>query len=72
MRMKAEGRLKGDAVVATVWSSIGLELALKQAGIDMVLLVATVVMEEMLDGTCHSVASSQGVFLGLSVHGLSR
>jgi phosphoglucosamine mutase len=33
--MKAGGRLKGDAIVATVMSNIGLELALKQAGIGM-------------------------------------
>ena len=35
-QMRAEGRLKGDAVVATVMSNIGLELALRKAGIDMV------------------------------------
>jgi len=35
-QMKAEGRLKGDAVVATVMSNIGLEIALKDAGIEMV------------------------------------
>ena len=35
-RMKAEGRLKGDTVVATVMSNIGLELALREAGIDLV------------------------------------
>ena len=34
-RMKAEGRLTGDAIVATVMSNIGLELALKAAGIAM-------------------------------------
>ena len=34
--MKAEGRLKGDAVVATVMSNIGLEVALREAGIDTV------------------------------------
>ncbi|MCM3881554.1 MAG: phosphoglucosamine mutase [Vicinamibacterales bacterium] len=32
-QMKAEGRLRGDAVVATVMSNIGLELALKKEGI---------------------------------------
>jgi phosphoglucosamine mutase len=50
MRMKAEGRLKGDAVVATVMSNIGLELALKKAGIDMVRCSVgdKYVMEEML------------------------
>jgi phosphoglucosamine mutase len=34
-RMKEEGRLSGDAIVATVMSNIGLELALKDAGITM-------------------------------------
>jgi len=33
--MRANGRLKGDAIVATVMSNIGLELALKDAGIGM-------------------------------------
>jgi len=35
-RMKTEGRLKGNAVVATVMSNIGLELALKELGVDLV------------------------------------
>jgi phosphoglucosamine mutase len=35
-QMKAEGRLKGNAVVATVMSNIGLEVALREAGIDTV------------------------------------
>jgi phosphoglucosamine mutase len=35
-RMKEEGRLKGDAIVATVMSNIGLELALREAGIGLV------------------------------------
>jgi phosphoglucosamine mutase len=34
--MKARGRLKGDAIVATVMSNIGLELALGALGISMV------------------------------------
>jgi phosphoglucosamine mutase len=34
--MKARGRLKGDAIVATVMSNIGLELALGGLGISMV------------------------------------
>jgi len=34
--MKAEGRLKGNAVVATVMSNIGLEIGLREAGIDLV------------------------------------
>ena len=35
-QMKAEGRLKGNAVVATVMSNIGLERALGEEGIDTV------------------------------------
>jgi phosphoglucosamine mutase len=35
-QMKAEGRLKGSAVVATVMSNIGLEIALREAGIGIV------------------------------------
>ena len=50
MRMKTEGRLKGNAVVATVMSNIGLEIALKKAGIDLVRCSVgdKYVMEEML------------------------
>jgi len=33
--LKADGRLKGDAIVATVMSNIGLEIALREAGIGM-------------------------------------
>ena len=49
-RMKAEGRLKNNAVVATVMSNIGLELALREAGIEMVRCPVgdKYVMEEML------------------------
>jgi phosphoglucosamine mutase len=49
-RMKAEGRLRNNAVVATVMSNIGLELALRQAGIDMIRCPVgdKYVMEEML------------------------
>jgi phosphoglucosamine mutase len=48
--MKAEGRLKGDAVVATVMSNIGLEIALRDAAIQMVRCPVgdKYVMEEML------------------------
>ncbi len=48
-QMKAEGRLKGDAVVATVMSNIGLEVALREAGIDTVRCAVgdKHVMEEM-------------------------
>jgi phosphoglucosamine mutase len=49
-QMKAEGRLKGNAVVATVMSNIGLEIALREAGIDIVRCAVgdKYVMEEML------------------------
>jgi len=49
-RMKAEGRLKGNAIVATVMSNIGLEIALKNAGIDIVRCAVgdKYVMEAML------------------------
>jgi phosphoglucosamine mutase len=49
-RMKTEGRLKQDTVVATVMSNIGLELALRAAGIQMVRSPVgdKYVMEEML------------------------
>ena len=49
-QMKAEGRLKGNAVVATVMSNIGLELALREAGIDIVRCPVgdKYVMEEMI------------------------
>jgi phosphoglucosamine mutase len=49
-QMKAEGRLKGDAVVATVMSNIGLEIALRDAGMEIVRCAVgdKYVMEEML------------------------
>jgi phosphoglucosamine mutase len=49
-QMKAEGRLRGDGVVATVMSNIGLELALREAGIEMVRCPVgdKYVMEEMI------------------------
>jgi len=48
--LKAEGRLKGNAVVATVMSNIGLELALRDAGMGIVRCPVgdKYVMEEML------------------------
>ena len=48
--MKADGRLKGNAVVATVMSNIGLEIALRDAAIDIVRCPVgdKYVMEEML------------------------
>ncbi|MBI4886532.1 MAG: phosphoglucosamine mutase [Acidobacteria bacterium] len=49
-QMKAEGRLHGNAVVATVMSNIGLELALGEAGITTVRCPVgdKYVMDEML------------------------
>jgi len=48
-QLKAEGRLRGEAIVATVMSNIGLELALKEAGIGIVRCAVgdKYVMEEM-------------------------
>jgi phosphoglucosamine mutase len=48
--MQAQGRLKGDALVATVMSNIGLELALRESGIELVRTSVgdKYVMEEML------------------------
>jgi phosphoglucosamine mutase len=48
-QMQAEGRLRGNAVVATVMSNIGLELALKELGIELVRTKVgdKYVMEEM-------------------------
>ncbi len=49
-QLKAEGRLKGDAIVATVMSNIGLEIALREAGIGLVRCQVgdKYVMEEMM------------------------
>src|SRR5579863_8201280 len=49
-QLQREGRLKGDAIVATVMSNIGLELALRPLGIDLVRTAVgdKYVMEEML------------------------
>ncbi len=49
-QMKREGRLTGNAVVATVMSNIGLEIALRDAGIDIVRCPVgdKYVMEEMI------------------------
>jgi phosphoglucosamine mutase len=49
-QLKREGRLNGDALVATVMSNIGLELALRESGIDMIRCPVgdKHVMEEML------------------------
>jgi phosphoglucosamine mutase len=50
-QLQQERRLKGNAVVATVMSNVGLELALKQLGIDLVRCPVgdKYVMEEMLN-----------------------
>ena len=50
--MKGQGRLSGNGVVATVMSNIGLELALKESGIELVRCPVgdKYVMEEMLKG----------------------
>jgi phosphoglucosamine mutase len=49
-QLQRESRLRGDAIVATVMSNIGLELALKPLGIDLVRTSVgdKYVMEEML------------------------
>ena len=49
-QLKAEGRLRGDAIVATVMSNIGLEIALREAGIGLERCQVgdKYVMEEML------------------------
>ena len=49
-QLKAEGRLAGDAIVATVMSNIGLELALRESGIGLVRCPVgdKYVMEEMI------------------------
>ena len=49
-QLQREGRLKGDAIVATVMSNVGLELALKPLGIELVRTSVgdKYVMEEML------------------------
>src|SRR4051812_17057093 len=48
--MKSQGRLTGNAVVATVMSNIGLELALRESGIELVRCPVgdKYVMEEMI------------------------
>jgi phosphoglucosamine mutase len=48
--MQSQRRLKGDAIVATVMSNIGLEIALKESGIELVRCPVgdKYVMEEML------------------------
>jgi phosphoglucosamine mutase len=49
-QLQREGRLRGQAIVATVMSNLGLELALRDSGIDLVRCAVgdKYVMEEML------------------------
>jgi phosphoglucosamine mutase len=49
-QLQRENRLKGNAVVATVMSNIGLEIAMRESGIDLVRCAVgdKYVMEEML------------------------
>ena len=60
-QLKREGRLKGNAVVATVMSNIGLELALRELNIGLVRCAVgdKYVMEEMLPAGSRSAASSR-------------
>ena len=48
--MQSEGRLRGNAIVATVMSNMGLEVALRESGIEMVRCAVgdKYVMEEMM------------------------
>lgn len=50
--LKSEGRLRGDTVVATVMSNIGLEIALRESGIELIRTQVgdKYVMEEILRG----------------------
>ena len=59
-QLQREGRLPGDAIVATVMSNIGLELALKDRGIELVRAPVgdKYVMEEMIARSSRSAASS--------------
>jgi len=54
LHLKQEGRLPGDAVVSTVMSNIGLELALRAHGISLVRTAVgdKYVMEEMVKRGC--------------------
>lgn len=54
LHLKREGRLPGDAVVATVMSNIGLELALRDRGISLIRTSVgdKYVMEEMVNRGC--------------------
>ena len=68
-QMKRQGRLKGNAVVATVMSNIGLEIALRESGIDLVRCPVgdKYVMEEMLKRDL-SIGGEQSGHIILSEH----
>ena len=59
-QMKATGRLAGNAVVATVMSNIGLEIAFRASGIELVRCPVgdKYVMEEMLQAASSRSAAS--------------
>jgi phosphoglucosamine mutase len=67
--MKAQNRLNGNAVVATVMSNIGLEIALRESGIDLVRCPVgdKYVMEEMLKRNI-SIGGEQSGHVILSEH----
>ena len=71
-QMKAEGRLKGNAVVATVMSNIGLEIALREAGIDTGALRRRRQVRDGGDDEARPVARRRAVgprhLLGVPVH----
>ncbi|MFN7915909.1 MAG: hypothetical protein U0Q55_11275 [Vicinamibacterales bacterium] len=70
-QLQREGRLPGNAIVATVMSNIGLELALRRSGIEMIRTSVgdKYVMEEMLKrGIALGGEQSGRDLLRLSVH----
>lgn len=71
--MKKEGRLKGDAVVATVMSNIGFELFLKKSGIDVIRTKVgdRYVVEKMVEKGCNLGGEQSGhiIFLDYNTTG---
>ena len=71
-QLQREGRLQGDAIVATVMSNIGLEMALRASGIGMVRCAVgdKYVMEEMQNRGLSLGGEQSGPhhLLGLLVH----
>ena len=60
--MQSQGRLAGNALVATVMSNIGLEIALRESGIELVRAGGDkYVMEEMRKRAFHAAASSRAI-----------